>query len=529
MDLETLFTSRTGFGVESATFLQRVICRATDGAPLDDLLARGSDTDRAAAARVFGCAPAAVSTAGPPLEVVDLEPVRCGKSLRYAALAVARSQTIDVSIVKPGEEPPRISLLSTATDTAGTLRGHLNVIHERPALRSLLVGETADSITLQHPSGLPIEIKTIAAQRGGYSLAARWSGSVIFDEAPGWHSTDKIVSLEESREQTLGRLLTGAQAIYGGSPWQPAGFCFDAWRGSFGKPTADMLVIQAGPAWELNPVYWTPERVERVKRTSPRTYQMHLLAQFGSAQNAAFDYDDVIAARRALGNIPDFYRPGRGVLAIDPSSLAGDAWAWTALSWMYPPADPVPVWLTSTDPVTGQTIEHINSPARDKSGQIIYRDDHDPRPKLYAVECGAWEGADLRRVSVDDIVSSLARWCHSHGITSVVSDQRESASLESLFRRHRLNFKAYAWTNESKDAAVTTLRRLFKEGRLWLCPNDRLQSELLSYGYRLGANGKFFYAGRFGHDDRAATLITFAHAINDGFGEYPNVRFETSR
>ena len=92
-----------------------------------------------------------------------------------------------------------------------------------------------------------------------------------------------------------------------------------------------------------------------------------------------------------------------------------------------------------------------------------------------------------------------------------------------------MNFKAYAWTNESKDAAVTTLRRLFKEGRLWLCPNDRLQSELLSYGYRLGANGKFFYAGRFGHDDRAATLITFAHAINDGFGEYPNVRFETTR
>jgi hypothetical protein len=243
MDLEQLLTSREGFGLESATFLQRAICRVIDGAPLADLLARSSDFDRRCLEAAIGCPAASLPVGAPPIEVVDMEPVRCGKSLRLAALGVARSQTIDVSIIKPGEEGPRISILATELDQAGAIRGHLNMVHEKPALRALLIGDDADSITLRHPSGIPIELRVIAAKRGGYSLASRWSGSGIFDEAPGWYSTDRVVSLEESREQLLGRLLDGAQAIYAGSKWQPWGFCFDAHRERFGKPTSELVVI----------------------------------------------------------------------------------------------------------------------------------------------------------------------------------------------------------------------------------------------------------------------------------------------
>lgn len=243
MDLETLLTSRDGFGLESATFLQRAICRVIDRAPVDDLLARSSDFDRRCLEAAIGCPARFLPVGAPPIEVVDMEPVRCGKSLRLAALGFARTQTIDVSIIKPGEEGPRISILATELDQASAIRGHLNIVHERPALKRLLLGEDVDSMTLRHPSGVAVELRVIAAKRGGYSLAARWSGTVVFDEAPGWYSTDKIVSLEESRDQALGRLLPGAQAVYAGSKWQPSGFCFNAHREHFGKPTAEMVVI----------------------------------------------------------------------------------------------------------------------------------------------------------------------------------------------------------------------------------------------------------------------------------------------
>ena len=243
MDLDTLLTAEDGFGQTSSTFLQRAINRIFDGAPLDDLLARGTDFDRRCLEAAIGCPASHLPIGVPPTEVVDMEPPRCGKSLRLAALGFARSQTIDVSILKPGEQGPRISILATELDQAAAIRGHLQMVHEKPMLRSLLVGEDADGVFLRHPSGLVIELRVIAAKRGGYSLASRWSGSVIFDEAPGWYSTDKIISLEESRDQALVRLLPGAQAAYVGSKWQPSGFCFNAHRDHFGRPTAEMVVI----------------------------------------------------------------------------------------------------------------------------------------------------------------------------------------------------------------------------------------------------------------------------------------------
>jgi hypothetical protein len=243
VDLETLLTSRDGFGLEEATALQRFIARALRGDDTADLLARCSDFERRCCEASVGCSAALLPVGSPPTEALYMAPVRTGKSLLLAALSVCATQTVDVGIVKAGQEPPRVSVLATELDQAAAVRGHLQVIHERPALRALLVGDDSDSITLRHPSGLPIQIRVIAAKRGGYSLAARWSAGVIFDEAPGWYSTDKIISLEESRDQALGRLLPGAQAIYAGSKWQPSGFCFQAHADHFGKPTRELVVV----------------------------------------------------------------------------------------------------------------------------------------------------------------------------------------------------------------------------------------------------------------------------------------------
>ncbi len=514
MNLETLLTSSTGFGLETASFLQRAVCRITDGQPLDDLLERATDHERGVLEKAIGCDPSQLPTGAPPVEVLDLEPVRCGKSLREAARAVARTQTVDVSIIKAGQEGPRLSLLATSTDNANALRGHLNTVFEKPALRSLVIGDTAESVTLRHPSGLPVEIKVIAAHRGGYSLASRWSAGCTFDEAPGWQSTDRVISLEESRDMALGRLLPGAQSVYVGSPWQPAGYCYEAFKERFGKPDGDMVVIKAGPAWELNSAYWTPERVARIKRTSPRTYAMHLLAEFGSAANSAFDYEDVLQAC-APREIPEYMHPGVVFCAVDPSSLAGDAWAWAFCRWRSPPLHRITRMLDAVDE-QGNVIHRGAVVARDDDGNMIF-EKITTEPILEVLLHGAWEGEQLANVTVDEIVSALVSQARAFNCTTFVSDQREQAALTSMFLNRGVSFTAFPWSNESKDAAVTTLRRLLKEHRLVIRePNTSMRQQMLAFGYKLTAGGKFTYAGRHGHDDRVATLITAAHAINAG-------------
>jgi hypothetical protein len=244
MDLETLVTHPHGFGIETATTLQRAICRMIDGTPLDDLLDRCSEFERRCIEASIGCEVAALGS--PPAiatEVLLLAPVRTFKTILSAALPVRACLTADVSLVRPGQEPPRYSALSTAIDSGRALRGHLDTVKNSPLLKKVFIGDTADSITLRHPSGMPLETKVVAAHRGGYSIHSRWSLGVSFIEAPGWYSTDRIVSLEENRDTALGRLLPGCQIFYEGSPWQAAGLCFDMYSKRFGKPDEDVLVI----------------------------------------------------------------------------------------------------------------------------------------------------------------------------------------------------------------------------------------------------------------------------------------------
>lgn len=507
MKLEDVLCSRDGFGLESATFLQRCRARIKDGAPLADLLARSSDFDRRCLETAIGCDPSALPVGSPPVEVCDLDPVRTGKSLENAALGTCRAQTIDPSSVKPGEEPPRISILATSTDNADAVRGHLNMINERPKLRALKIGEDADSVTLRHPAGFPVQIRVVAAHRGGYSLASRWSGSVIFDEAPGWYSTDRVVSLEESREQALGRLLGGAQCIYSGSKWQPSGFCYDAWSNHFGKPTSEMVVFSpqvvdgVAPARQLNPHYWTEERIERLKRTSPRTFTMHVQNEWGAAGNSAFDVDELAAVTHAT--LPEGTLFGSGFCAIDASALRHDSFAAIFAAYAYPsrerivkkyahPTIPGGYWQP-TNPGPDDFVEQLTGPVLRVHDVMAFR------PPGFTTL---------------DVVAAVAAKCRRYGVKVVFGDQFESGSLAGLFSQHRIGLRTWHWTRELKDEAIAgTLRRMVREKRISLTPHDLLRRHLLSIREIPSAGGTWKYptSGL----DTASALITLAMALSD--------------
>lgn len=509
MDLESVLCSPDGFGLESATFLQRAISRAEDGVDTSDLLARGTDFERRCFETAIGCSASLLPVGCPPTEVVDMEPVRTGKSLRMAALAVTRSQTVRTDIVKAGEDPPRISILATELDQADAVRGHLNIINERPALRALKIGEDADSITIRNPSGLAIQIKVIAAKRGGYSLASRWSASVIFDEAPSWNSTDRVISLEDSRDQAIDRLLPGAQNYFGGSKWQPAGFCFTAHAQYHGKPSREMLVISpqevdgVSPAQQLNPVHWTDEQIDRVRKASSRSFTMHVQNLFGGAENSVITKDELDACVAA--SLPEGMFMSPAMCAIDSSALKRDGFCGLFAFFAHP--DPTPRQKMIRAANGGEYVE------RDERGYPVTVKPPD-RSFLRVAEVFGFEPERFRKLRIEQVVAHVAERCKAWGVKTVFADHFEETALGGLLSQHQLVLKPYHWSEDSKMQTIGgALRRYVRERTLSLIPHQKLYQELLSIREvpRPGERWGYATTGL----DFASALISLLHGLGD--------------
>lgn len=300
-----------GFGLATATPLQRDVCRVAEGK--QPLSAEGR---RALAADCID---------GRPEELCIVSGVRAAKSTIAAVIGVHASQHCDVSLVRPGEMP-RFSIVSERMDLARVIFGHLRgAVLGRPALRALLVSEpTADAVVLRHPSGTPIEIKVVAGSRAGSTLVARWSAGVVFDEAPRMlGSGEGVVNLDDARNAIRGRLLPGAQIIEIGSPWAPWGPVFDLVRDHHGKPTSKIVVMRA-PAYEMNPVWWTPARCASLREADPDAYQTDVEANFRAAEAGLFGGELDGAIQKGITRLEPDARCSY-VASIDPATR-GNAW-----------------------------------------------------------------------------------------------------------------------------------------------------------------------------------------------------------
>lgn len=275
--------SPLGFRLETATPVQRAVCRAIEGRPLEDL----ADDPNVIAA--FGGVEAVASLPTVrPQEVYYVAGIRGAKSLTIAAAAVLATQIVDLSPVGIGDIV-RVSILSLSKATARAVYTHVhNHIMASAPLKSLLVDEpTADTITLRHPSGKPIEIQVVAGAKAGGSLVAVWSAGVIFDEAPRMAGDENVVNFDDARSAVIGRLLPNAQLFAVGSPWAAEGPVFETVQRHFGKPSADYLVIRA-PAPVLNPAWWTPEKVAKFRGEKPELARTDIDAEFGLAAGTTF-------------------------------------------------------------------------------------------------------------------------------------------------------------------------------------------------------------------------------------------------
>jgi hypothetical protein len=253
LSLERLVTSSAGFGLTTASPLQRAICRIADGRGLGPL------AEVPEVRRAIGDVDALPRER--PAELMILSGIRVGKSLLAAAIAVRASQTCEIGHLGPGEIP-RVSVVSLRLDLAEVVfRFIVGNLQAKPALRPLLAEDpTSDSVMLRHPTGRLVEVKVVAGARAGSTLVARWSAGCIFDEAPRMvGAEDGVVNFDHAHDAVIGRLLPGAQIVSIGSPWAPFGPIYDRVQERWGKPAEDLVIVRA-PAYDMNPVTWTPRR-----------------------------------------------------------------------------------------------------------------------------------------------------------------------------------------------------------------------------------------------------------------------------
>jgi hypothetical protein len=299
--LEALFTSRNGFGITTASPLQRAVCRASDGLPLDDLwacaevrAAFGEQLDEKTGNVIrTGTQP---TTA--PKTMCVISGIRAAKSTLAAAKVYQCSQIVDLEKagVRPGDEV-RIPVLSTGKDSARATFTHISgAIMASPVLRKSVIGEpTADTLWLKHPSGFPIEVKVTALSRYGSNVISRWFAGIVFDEAPRMSSDgDFVLNLTEARRAAAGRILPNGQEWLIGSPYVPEGPVYDLVAAYEGHPNSSIIVVRApGPA--MNPYYWTPERCADLKVRDPVAHRTDVLAKFMRHPDSLFDPDSIAA------------------------------------------------------------------------------------------------------------------------------------------------------------------------------------------------------------------------------------------
>lgn len=438
--LEQLVCSPDYFGLVTATPAQRGICRIADGIPLGEL-AEHPDV----IAMLGGRQAVAELPRERPHRICLLSAPRGAKSMTAAASAIRQSQIVDLSGLRPGEQP-RVSIVSVRLDQADVVRQHLlGAVLERPKLRALLVEEPSpkgDHVILRHPSGIPIEVKVVAGSGAGSTLVSRWCAGAVFDEAPRMvGAAEGVVNLDHMHTAIADRMRGGATVWDIGSAWAPFGPVHRDVTKHFGHPTRDLVVIRAtGPM--LNPSWWTPERMGELRTSNPVAYRI-ALAEFADPEESLLPATTLDACTRA--HLVEERREGHEyAAAIDPATR-GNAWTLA-----------------------------IATRREGRRAVVFVRQ---------------WIGSSVEPLDPDAVLADLAIDCRKYGVDNVETDQWSGDALRALAKRHGLNLVPWPWTQaETTDAYLDFASRAARR-EVELPPDPVVRADLLRVQKRVTQTG----------------------------------------
>jgi hypothetical protein len=291
------------------------------------------------------------------------------------------------------------------------------------------------------------------------------SVAVFADEMARWESRDTAANpareVMASLRPTMATQPLAFEAC-SSSPWSVDDYHAEL----FDAGETDHQLASFAPTWVANPTL--SEDDTRALEPDERIWSREYAAVPGATISVALDHEDVAAC---FDREPPQCDEPVPFVAIDASSLRGDAFAYIA-------------------------------------GHIT------PESEVVVELVSGWEHDRLRRVSMHEIVATIAREAKGRGVYTIFGDQREEAALSALFEEHELRLQSFAWSEPSKDAAVMLLRRAMRERKVFLCEHATLRRELTGMKARLMPSGRTSYATN--GLDYASALITLAHAMVDG-------------
>ena len=366
--------------------------------------------------------------------------------------------------VAPGERHWGV-FVSVRSDEAMARLRQAETMCQALGIESRLVG---DELRFEHlPLGMKVFPGTVGAVSGPRAVCK------VGDEVSKWWSDDRKAN--PAREviasmRAMSVTHAGAREFLVSSAFGTVDYHHELVEAGTNE---QQLVVEA-PTWIANPSI-TEEQTHELEPDTA-IWSREYAAKPGVTVTNAFDPADLAACfgRAPLGD------EVRAFISTDFSSLRNDGTAYIA----------------------GHET-HV--------GELVIR------------EVDGWDGEQLRHVEMDDLVATIAKRARFWGCKTVFGDQREEASLRSLFAKHKLVFKSYAWTEKSKDAAVMMLRRLKRERKLVICSEQPtptpskapvLRRQLAGMKAHLTPSGRTHYATN--GLDYASALITLAHAGLEG-------------
>ena len=420
-NLEELLT--VDFGLTTPTVLQRAVCCIADGRPMPREILRHPHVLSA-----IGSMPANYGRFRPKT-IAFLSAIRGGKSLLTGAAGVRCALTWRAPQQMLDSDVPRVSIISIKRDQAGVIFSHIAGAFSRSErLRAMLIDEPrADRILMRHPSGRPVEIMVVAGAKAGGTLTARYMAAVLFDEAPRMVGADDgKVNLEHERDAIRGRLMDCdcTSEWLTGSPWAPFGPVHEVYLAHFQKPNPAAVVVKARGDW-LNPVWWTPERIDEVERDNPTAYRTDFLAEFADAEEALISSVELERCTRASGNLP----PERGY-----------------------------EYAAEMDPATRSNGWTLCVSKREGTKSII-------------VLAKEWRGTRASPLSPERVFQEMAGILEPYGVTSVGTDQWSADANADLAKQCGLRLDEWPATGRSNSEGYMELRARISVGDVEL-PND---------------------------------------------------------
>jgi hypothetical protein len=449
-----------------------------------------------------------------PDEAHVIASIRSAKTMLAAAAALSMGLSVDVSGLAGGDIV-RLHVAALKLDGTRPLMHHVLDILRKPALKGLTRGDPGEGgIDLIHPSGRTVEIVPVPIDRAGGSALSTWSAGVVVDEEPRMiGAEDGVKNWDEFYRGVIGRIRKGGMFLGIGSPHAPFGPIYELHKARFGKPGDDVVIMKGrGPA--MNPVYWTPERCEKLRRRDPETYRSDVLADFRSTDASAFPLD---AVDEAIGR----ERPADGeytdaVICIDLSAMKHDSIGIGVYRWIWPSRyEQSYVW-------DSEAYDWVVNPDR-------------ARPML---ECLHIEGLDpndpaFRNVTAEYVASRVALLARTYGVRVVAGDQMDEFSFPAVLRAHApgVVYHICRWTAQSKPPAIEKLRTLLVS-RAAIFPNHpKLREEFVNYRRVVTQAGERFEPGAGStHGDHVATAITALMLdIEGNFPQSPSTTLRTRR